>query len=173
MQRGKADRARVDSLKAEKEAEPAAAEGADGQAADEAAAAAAEFTGTDEESAAAVKIQAMQRGKADRARVDALKAESAEAVDGAAADAAAAAAAEFTGTDDENAAATKLQAMQRGKVARAEVAAKKAAPAADPADGCRARIFHVNDVYVLDNLPALKTCVAQESEVEQCKFTPA
>ena len=29
--------------------------------------------------------------------------------------------------------------------------------------GCRARIFHVNDVYVLDNLPALKTAVAVES----------
>lgn len=32
------------------------------------------------------------------------------------------------------------------------------------ADGCRARIFHVNDIYVLDHLPALKTCVAKESE---------
>lgn len=30
--------------------------------------------------------------------------------------------------------------------------------------GCRARIFHVNDVYVLDHLPALKTCVAKQSE---------
>ena len=34
----------------------------------------------------------------------------------------------------------------------------------DAPSGCRARIFHVNDIYLLDHLPALKTCVAKESE---------
>lgn len=48
----------------------------------------------------------------------------------------------------------------------AEAAAVPAAADAEvkSADGCRARIFHVNDIYVLDHLPALKTCVAKESE---------
>ena len=63
----------------------------------------------------------------------AAAAEPAGAGAGQAVDEAAAAAAEFKGTDDENAAATKLQAFQRGTAARAEVAAKKAELAAAPA----------------------------------------
>jgi 2',3'-cyclic-nucleotide 2'-phosphodiesterase (5'-nucleotidase family) len=60
--------------------------------------------------------------------------------------------------------------LQRTVVARliAPVAAARvvavvlmSSPAAR--DGCRARIFHVNDVYVLDNLPALRACVREES----------
>jgi hypothetical protein len=48
--------------------------------------------------------------------------------------------------------------------ADAASAAAAAAATTAPEPGCRARIFHVNDIYVLDHLPALKTCVAKESQ---------
>ena len=60
------------------------------------------------ENDAAAKIQAMYKGKQARQDVERLKEEIS------AAEKEAANAAEFTGTDDEQAAATKLQAMQRG-----------------------------------------------------------
>lgn len=36
--------------------------------------------------------------------------------------------------------------------------------AASFADGCRLRIFHINDVYALDNLPVLRSCILARSE---------
>jgi hypothetical protein len=100
------------------------------------------FEGTDEEIAAATKLQAIQRGRAARADVRKLKderdaaasaaIETATAVAEAEAEAASARDAEraledeFEGTEDEQAAATKLQAIQRGRLARARVAELKA-----------------------------------------------
>ena len=132
MQRGKQARAKVAALKAKQAAEDAEAEVAAAEA--EAEAAAAEFTGTDDEQAAATKLQAMQRGRKARAKVAELKAKQAAAEAERAAAAAEAetmeaekAAAEFVGTPEEQAAATKVQAIQRGRVARAKLAAEKAA----------------------------------------------
>ena len=87
------------------------------------------FQGTDEEIAAATKLQAIQRGRAARADVSRLKHdrdaaasaanETATAVAEAEAEAASARDAErtledeFEGTEDEQVAATKLQALQR------------------------------------------------------------
>ena len=103
-------------------------------AAEKEAADAAEFTGTDDEQAAATKLQAMQRGRKARAKVAELKAKQAAAEAERVAAAAEAetmeaekAAAEFVGTPEEQAAATKVQAIQRGRVARAKLAAEKAA----------------------------------------------
>jgi WD40 repeat protein len=100
------------------------------------------FQGTDEEIAAATKLQAIQRGRAARADVRKLKddrdaaasaaIETATAVAEAEAEAASARDAErvledaLEGTEDEQAAATKLQAIQRGRLARARVAQLKA-----------------------------------------------
>ena len=100
------------------------------------------FEGTDEEIAAATKLQAIQRGRAARADVSRLKHdrdaaasaanETATAVAEAEAEAASARDAErtledeFEGTEDEQVAATKLQALQRGRLARARVAELKA-----------------------------------------------
>ena len=100
------------------------------------------FQGTDEEIAAATKLQAIQRGRAARADVRKLKddrdaaasaaIETATAVAEAEAEAASARDAkraledELGGTEDEQAAATKLQAIQRGRLARARVAELKA-----------------------------------------------
>ena len=33
-----------------------------------------------------------------------------------------------------------------------------------PGKECRLRIFHINDVYLFDNLPALKTCIEERSK---------
>ena len=102
----------------------------------------APFEGTDEEIAAATKLQAITRGRAARTDVRKLKddrdaaasaaIETATAFAEAEAEAEAAAEAEraledeFVGTEDEQAAATKLQAIQRGRLARAKVAELRA-----------------------------------------------
>jgi len=52
-------------------------------------------------------------------------------------------------------------------LATAEAAPKAPAtepPSVEPSGECRLRIFHVNDVYLLDNFPALKACIADMSE---------
>ena len=79
-----------------------------------------------DDEAQVVKIQAATRGHLTRKKAKAVPAAAAPAAKTSAADEAAAAAAEFTGTDDENAAALKIQAMQRGKADRARVGALKA-----------------------------------------------
>ena len=99
------------------------------------------FEGTEEEIAAAKKIQAMHRGRAARADVEKLKAYKQAAKEEAEAAAkslklaeetallaaeAEREAGEITGTEDEQQAAVKLQAMQRGRKARARVAELKA-----------------------------------------------
>ena len=88
------------------------------------------FEGTDEEIAAAKKIQAMHRGRAARANVEKLKADRQAAKEEAEAAAKSLKLAEetamlaaeaerelgeITGTEDEQQAAVKLQAMQRGR----------------------------------------------------------
>jgi len=132
MQRGKAARKEVDEMKA-----AAGTTASETEASAPAAQAEEEvfFEGTAEEEAAALKIQAMQRGKAARKEVDEMKAATgttvpdAEATPEAEASAPAAQAEEevfFEGTAEEEAAALKIQAMQRGKAARKEVEEMKA-----------------------------------------------
>ncbi|XRB23898.1 hypothetical protein RI054_36g137530 [Pseudoscourfieldia marina] len=83
----------------------------------------------DAEEAAAVKIQSLSRGKAARKEVARLRKEAAKAqgkAEVAAADAALKAAEvdalSFEGTEDEHAAATRIQALQKGKTARKKAA---------------------------------------------------
>ena len=102
------------------DAPPAEARASDPNASDEET---PEISEEEARRAAAVKLQAMQRGRAARAK---LKAEHDEAAAKRAAVEAKllteeAADAAFDGTEEEHTAATKLQAVQRGRAARAEV----------------------------------------------------
>ena len=68
----------------------------------------------------------------------------------------AAAALEFTGTDDEQAAALKIQAMQRGKADRARVAAIKANKEAEAAGAAAAEAAAADgEVVALPDLSAM------------------
>ena len=158
MHRGRAARADVEKLKADKQAAKEEAEAAakslklaeeTALLAAEAEREAGEITGTEDEQQAAVKLQAMQRGRKARARVAEHKAQklAAEAVAAAAeatveeAEVSAASAAgaveeevSFEGTDEEHGAAAKLQAVQRGRAARAKLRADRAAAAAKVAE---------------------------------------
>ena len=116
VQRGRIARAEVEKLKAE---------GAAAEAVEEKEIEAAMFEGTPEEQQAAVRLQAMQRGRMARAEVARLKEAGAKEEDVAVAEAEVEEAAAFEGTPEEQAAATKLQAMQRGRMARSRVAKMK------------------------------------------------
>ena len=74
-----------------------------------------------EEQAAALRLQAMQRGRAARAEVAKLKAQGASREEVVLVEREAEDAAAFEGTEEEQAAAVKLQAMQRGRMARTQV----------------------------------------------------
>ena len=124
MQRGRKARAKVAELKAKQAAAEAERAAAAAEAETmEAEKAAAEFVGTPEEQAAATKVQAIQRGRVARAKLAAEKA----AADAKLAELDAAIAAanveevNFEVTEEEQTAATKLQSIQRGRKARAEV----------------------------------------------------
>ena len=158
MHRGRAARADVEKLKADKQAAKEEAEAAakslklaeeTALLAAEAEREAGEITGTEDEQQAAVKLQAMQRGRKARARVAELKAQKLAAEAAAAAAEATAEEAEvsaasaagaveeevsFEGTDEEHGAAAKLQAVQRGRAARAKLRADRAAAAAKVAE---------------------------------------
>ena len=157
MHRGRAARANVEKLKADRQAAKEEAEAAAKslKLAEETAMLAAEaerelgeITGTEDEQQAAVKLQAMQRGRKARARVAELKAQKLAAEAAAAAaearteeaevSASTAGAAEeevsFEGTEEEHEAAAKLQAVQRGRAARAKLRAERAAAAAKVAE---------------------------------------
>ena len=158
MHRGRAARADVEKLKADKQAAKEEAEAAakslklaeeTALLAAEAEREAGEITGTEDEQQAAVKLQAMQRGRKARARVAELKAQKLAAEAAAAAAEATAEEAEvsaasaagaveeevsFEGTEEEHGAAAKLQAVQRGRAARAKLRADRAAAAAKVAE---------------------------------------
>ena len=156
MHRGRAARANVEKLKADRQAAKEEAEAAAKslKLAEETAMLAAEterelgeITGTEDEQQAAVKLQAMQRGRKARARVAELKAQklAAEArqpaearTEEAEVSASTAGAAEeevsFEGTEEEHEAAAKLQAVQRGRAARAKLLVSRAAAAAKVAE---------------------------------------
>ena len=159
VHRGRAARARVNAIRAERAAlvAEATAADADAQAAD------AElllqrqrqqqhrFIGTEEQHTAALKIQSFRRGRAARLEVARLKAEAADMAAEAAKEAEKAADADDVavsedilanhsgGDDEERSAALKIQAHHRGRVARAEVAKLKAEAAALAAEAKAAR----------------------------------
>ena len=118
QQRGRQDRKRVEDLKK-------------GQAGDTEAEAAEDpasslgLEGTAEEDLAAAKLQAIQRGRQDRARVASMKEEGGGTAANSGGEADPAASLGLEGTAEEDAAAAKLQAIQRGRQDRARVAEMK------------------------------------------------
>ena len=121
IQRGRQDRARVVNMLAEER----------GKKIEEGLG----LTGSAEETAAIARMQAQQRGRQDRKRVEGLKAAQGRGVEVAAADDPAASLG-LEGTAEEDAAAAKLQAIQRGRQDRARVAELKQGTAnGAPTDG--------------------------------------
>ena len=110
IQRGRQDRARVVNMLAEERGKKIEEE--------------LGLTGSAEETAAIARMQAQQRGRQDRKRVEELKAAQGGEAEAAAADDPAASLG-LEGTAEEDAAAAKLQAIQRGRQDRARVAELK------------------------------------------------